>query len=178
VPAEDPAERLLRAVRGTDLFAPLREDELRTVAGRLKPLHYSAGERIIEEGAAGDSFFLVDRGEVRVLRRMGGSPREIARLGEGECFGEMAMLTGQERTATVVAASDVDVFMIDKAGFQDILAGNPDVAVDISELLAQRRAALHDAEADLTTKIRPGADPEDSDLSRKILGRIRSYFGL
>jgi CRP-like cAMP-binding protein len=90
----------------------------------------------------------------------------------------MAMLTGQQRTATVLAATDADVFMIDKAGFQDILAANPDVAVDISSLLAKRRAALTHAEADLTTRIRPGAVTEDGDLSARILGRIRSYFGL
>lgn len=176
--AKDDGERLLPALRGVDLFDPLSDAELRTVASRLRPQHYAAGERIIEEGAEGDSFFLVDRGEVRVLRRMGGAPREIARLGEGECFGEMAMLTGQQRTATVVASTDVDVFMIDKAGFQDILAANPDVAVDISALLAQRRAALHDAEADLTTKIHAGVSAADSDLSQRILDRIRSYFGL
>ena len=176
-PAEDGAERLLRAVRGIDLFAPLRDDELRTVAGRLKPQHYAAGEKVIEEGAAGDSFFLIDRGEVRVLRRMGGAPREIARLGEGECFGEMAMLTGQRRSATVVAATDVDLLAIDKAAFQDVLAANPDVAVDISELLSRRRAALHTAEEDATTKFTPGG-AEGGELKERILDRIRSYFGL
>jgi small-conductance mechanosensitive channel/CRP-like cAMP-binding protein len=173
---EDDGERLLRALRNIDLFQTLTEAELRTVAGRLRPLHYASGERIIEEGAAGDSFFLVDRGEVRVLRKMAGVPREIARIGEGECFGEMAMLTGQRRTATVVAATDVDVLMIDKSGFQDILAANPEVAVDISALLAQRRAALHSAEEDLTTKFQAGG--AEGELKADILGRIRSYFGL
>ena len=176
--AEDLGQRLLRAVRAIDLFRSLTDDELRTVAGRLRPLHYAAGEKIIEEGSAGDSFFLVDRGEVRVLRRLGGTPREMARLGEGECFGEMAMLTGEQRTATVVASTDVDVFMIDKASFQDILAGNPDVAVDISALLAKRRAALSHAEADVTSRTNRGASAEDADLRQRILDRIRSYFGL
>ncbi len=176
--AEESADRLLVALRGIDLFQTLSDAELRTLAGRLRPLHYAAGEKIIEEGSAGDSFFLVDRGEVRVVRRLGGTPREMARLGEGECFGEMAMLTGQERTATVLAITDVDVLMIDKAGFQDILSKNPDVAVDISALLARRRAALSDAEADLTTRIRRGSEAEEGDLRQKMLDRIRSYFGL
>ena len=175
---EETADRLLGALRGIDLFRTLSESELRTVAGRLRPLHYTAGERIIEEGAQGDSFFLIDRGNVRVLRRLGGTPREVARLHEGECFGEGAMLTGQERTATVVAATDVDLLMIDKAGFQDIVANNPDVAVDISTLLARRRAALSDAEADVTTRLRGGPQAEDEDLHQKILHKIRSYFGL
>ncbi len=174
----DSADRLLGALRGIDLFRTLSEAELRIVAGRLRPLHFAAGERILEEGAPGDSFFLIDRGEVRVIRRVGGTPREMARLGEGECFGEMAMLTGQERTATVVAVTDVDVLMIDKAGFQDILAANPDVAVDISALLATRRAALSDAEAGLPTGVRRDPEGEDADLSQKMLHRIRSYFGL
>ena len=140
------------------------------MASRLRPQHYAAGEKIIEEGAAGDSLFLVDRGEVRVLRRLGGTPREIARLGEGECFGEMAMLTGQQRTATVVASTDVDVFMIDKAGFQDILAGNPDMAVDISgSWQAPRR--VHDAEGTSPPGSARGGS-EDGDLSQKILDRI------
>ena len=62
--------------------------------------------------------------------------------------------------------------------FRDDLSANPDVAVDISALLAKRRAALSHAEADLTTRISAGAEPEDSDLSQRILDRIRSYFGL
>jgi small-conductance mechanosensitive channel/CRP-like cAMP-binding protein len=175
--SDDSVDRLLVALHGIDLFRTLSDGELRTLAGRLRPLHYATGEKIIEEGSAGDSFFLVDRGEVRVVRSVGGTPREIARLGEGECFGEMAMLTGEERSATVVALTDVDVLAIDKAGFQDILAANPDVAVDISALLATRRAALSDAEADAGTRTR-GAEGADGDLSRKMLGRIRSYFGL
>lgn len=177
-PARDEGgERTMRALRGIDLFRALNDAELRTVAAGLKPLHYAAGERIIEEGAAGDSFFLIDRGEVRVLRRMGGTPREIARIGEGECFGEMAMLTGQRRTATVVAATDVSVLMLDKAGFQEVLSSNPEVAVDISALLSERRAALHTAEEDLTTKFQAGGG-EHGELKDRILDRIRSYFGL
>jgi small-conductance mechanosensitive channel/CRP-like cAMP-binding protein len=174
---EDSPARLRDALRGIDLFQTLNDGELRTLAGRLRPLHYAAGEKIIEEGTAGDSFFLIDRGEVRVVRRLGGTPREMARLGVGECFGEMAMLTGQERTASVVAVTDVDVLVIDKGGFQDILAANPDVAVDISSLLARRRAALTDAEADVTTRIR-STHGEDGDLHQRLLARIRSYFGL
>jgi hypothetical protein len=68
--------------------------------------------------------------------------------------------------------------MIDKAGFQDILAANTNVAEDISALLAQRRAALSVAEADVTTRIRRGADGVEGDLRQKMLDRIRSYFGL
>ena len=172
---ETPADRLERALRTVDLFRPLSDDELRKVMGRSRPLHYAAGERIIEEGSPGDSFFIIDQGQVRVSKYMGGADREIARLMEGQFFGEMALLTGERRSATIAAATDVDLFMIDKAAFQEILAANPSIAVDISTLLSERREALTQAQDDLTAPVLAQGARE---LKNDILGRIRAYFGL
>jgi small-conductance mechanosensitive channel/CRP-like cAMP-binding protein len=172
---ETPAERLERALRTVDLFRPLSDDELRKVMARSRPLHYAAGERVIEEGSPGDSFFIIDQGQVLVSKRMGGADREIARLMEGQFFGEMALLTGERRSATIAAATDVDLFMIDKPAFQDILAANPTIAVDISTLLSERREALTQAQDDLTA---PLLTPGAGELKNDILGRIRAYFGL
>jgi CRP-like cAMP-binding protein len=171
-----PAQRLEQALRTIDLFRPLSDDELRTVTTRFRPLHYAAGERIIEEGSPGDSFFIIDQGQVVVSKKLGGVPREVARLVPGEFFGEMALLTGEKRSATIAAAGDVDLFMIDKAGFQDIVAANPAVAVDISTLLAERREALTQAEDDLTRRYETTAGR--AELKDTILQRIRSYFGI
>ena len=172
---ETPAERLERALRTVDLFRPLSDDELRKVMARSRPLHYAAGERVIEEGSPGDSFFIIDQGQVLDSKRMGGADREIARLMEGQFFGEMALLTGERRSATIEAATDVDLFMIDKPAFQDILAANPTIAVDISTLLSERREALTQAQDDLTA---PLLTPGAGELKNDILGRIRAYFGL
>ena len=172
---ETPAERLERALRTVDLFRPLSDEELRKVMARSRPLHYAAGERVIEEGSPGDSFFIIDQGQVLVSKRMGGTDREIARLMEGQFFGEMALLTGERRSATIEAATDVDLFMIDKPAFQDILAANPTIAVDISTLLSERREALTHAQDDLTA---PLLTPGAGELKNDILGRIRAYFGL
>lgn len=167
--------RLERALRAIDLFRPLSDDELKTAAERFTPLHYAAGERIIEEGAAGDSFFVIDRGEVEVVKAAGaGSPRVLARLMEGQFFGEMALLTGERRAASVVARTDVDLFTIDKAAFHGVLVANPAIAVDISTILAERREALSSAQHDLTD----APAPSRGELSRRILDRIRHYFGL
>jgi small-conductance mechanosensitive channel/CRP-like cAMP-binding protein len=167
--------RLQRALKAIDLFRPLSEEELKAAAERFTPLHYAAGERIIEEGSAGDSFFVVDRGEVEVVKAVAaGPPRVLARLVEGQFFGEMALLTGERRSASVVARTDVDLFTIDKAAFHGILVANPAIAVDISEVLAERREALSHAQQD-----RAGAAPaSQGELSRRILDRIRRYFGL
>jgi CRP-like cAMP-binding protein len=172
---ETPADRLARALRTVDLFRPLSDEELHKVTARSRPLHYAAGERVIEEGSPGDSFFIIDRGQVVVSKKLGGTVREIARLMEGQFFGEMALLTGERRSATIEAVTDVDLFMIDKPAFQDILAFNPAIAIEISTLLSNRREALTQAQDDLTAPVTSlGEAPERNDL----LGRIRSYFGL
>lgn len=168
--------RLERALRAIDLFRPLSDEELRQAAARFRQLHYAQGERIIEEGAPGDSFFVVDRGEVEVRKNLGGVTRPLARLMEGQFFGEMALLTGAKRAATVTAATDVDVFTIDKYGFQHVIASNPAIAVGISTILAERREALSHAEEDVTARF--DREPTKSELKQHLLNRIRSYFGL
>jgi small-conductance mechanosensitive channel/CRP-like cAMP-binding protein len=181
-PAEQPVReesasvRLERALRGIDLFVPLTDDERRAAAASFSQLHYAAGERIIGEGEPGDSFFVVDRGEVEVSKKLGGKDRPLARLMSGQFFGEMALLTGETRSATVVAAADVDVFRLDKAGFQKIIAGNPSIAVGISEILAERRDAQSQAAGDITARLYENDAP--ADLKQHILKRIRSYFAL
>jgi CRP-like cAMP-binding protein len=108
---------------------------------------------------------------------MGGFPRELARLMEGQFFGEMALLTGEPRAATVVAASDVDLFVLDKHGFQDIIAANPEIAVDMSSILAERRETLTQAQGDVTHRFdTQGNNP--AELKARILDRIRRYFGV
>ncbi len=173
---EGPALRLERALRSVDVFRPLSEDERRTAAGAFRALHYAAGERILAQGDPGDSLFLIDRGEVEVSARVGGASRSLARLMEGQFFGEMALLTGEARAANVSAVTDVDLFVLDKAGFEQVLAKNPSVAVDISAILAARRDALTQAQG--ATQAAPlGADP-GADAKQHILQRIRNYFGL
>lgn len=174
IPEEAPAARLERTLRGIDVFRPLSDDELRAAIASFRQLHYATGERIIGEGEPGDSFFVVDRGEVEVSKKLAGKSRALARLMEGQFFGEMALLTGEARSATVVAASDVDVFRLDKAGFEKILAANPSIAVEISAILAERRDAQTQAAGDVTQAF----DETSGDRKQRILTRIRSYFAL
>jgi CRP-like cAMP-binding protein len=175
-PRELAESRLMRALRGIDLFRPLSDEELNLAASRFRQLHYAAGERLIEEEGPGDSFFVIDRGEVEVSKRIAAKRRTLARLMEGQFFGEMALLTGEPRSATVVALTDVDVFTIDKSGFHDVLVKNPAIAVDISAILSERQEALTQAKGDVTARFEAVAWP--GELKQRILDRIRSYFGL
>jgi len=175
----EPAEavsRLERALRGIDLFRPLTDEELRAATQQFRLVHYAAGEKVIEEGEPGDSFFVIDRGEVDVSKRLAGISRPLARLMEGQFFGEMALLTGEARTATVVAHTDIDLYTIDKSGFERVLVKNPSVAVEISTILSERREALSQAEGDITARFDPGTSRQE--MERKLLARIRNYFGL
>jgi small-conductance mechanosensitive channel/CRP-like cAMP-binding protein len=173
---ETPVRRLARTLRGIDLFQPLSDDELGKAVEAFRHLHYAAGERVIQEGDEGDTFFVIDGGEAQVLKSIGGTDRPIARLGEGQFFGEMALLTGERRSATVVAQSDVDLFSLDKNGFHAILVANPTIAEEISAILAERREALSQAEGDITSRFGPAESPVE--LKGRILDRIRGYFGL
>jgi small-conductance mechanosensitive channel/CRP-like cAMP-binding protein len=175
-PLEASGNRLLRALRGIDLFRPLSDDELRFAASLFKTLHYAAGEKLIREGDPGDSFCVVDHGEVEVSKELAGKRRTLARLMEGQFFGEMALLTGEPRSASVTAVTDVDVFTIDKGGFHDVLVKNPAIAVDISTILAERQEALSQASGDVTAKFAKA--PAEGELRQHILDRIRSYFGI
>ncbi len=175
VEEHEPGQRLQRALRSLDVFSPLSDEERRTAAAAFRPQHYAAGERILNQGDPGDSLFLIDRGEVEVSARVGGVARPVARLSEGQFFGEMALLTGEARAASVTAATDVDLFVLDKAGFEQVLAKNPAVAVDISAILAARRDALAQAQGSAVPAPVAG---EPADTRQHILQRIRGYFGL
>lgn len=175
-PRELAETRLMRALRGIDLFRPLSDEELSLAASRFHKLHYAAGERLIEEGSSADSFFVIDRGEVEVSKQIGAKRRTLARLMEGQFFGEMALLTGEPRSASVAALTDVDVFTIDKPGFHEVLVKNPAIAVDISAILSDRQEALTQAKGDVTAKFEEAASA--GELKQRILDRIRSYFGL
>jgi putative ABC transport system ATP-binding protein len=84
----------------------------------MKKRHFAAGETIIREGEPGEDFFLISDGEVEVIR----SDHEVARLGPGDFFGEVALISGEPRNATVVAEGGVDAYALGKTDFQTALA--------------------------------------------------------
>jgi CRP-like cAMP-binding protein len=101
--------------------------------------HFGRGESIIEEGAAGDSMFIVLRGNAQVTISKNGSSIPVAAMSAGDCFGEMSLLTGEPRSATVRAEGDCYVMEIGKSVMADVLREAPACLEQLSELLAQRR---------------------------------------
>src|SRR5205814_1266065 len=106
--AGSPLERL----KTVPFFAALPEDLLLPLAGGVVVREFGAGERIVRQGDKGDSCYVVDRGRAAVYVADGASERLVALLEPGALFGEMSLLTGEPRSATVRAQGDVRLLML------------------------------------------------------------------
>jgi MFS family permease len=115
-------QRQLKLLQEIPIFSPLSPPVLEQLAARLTPVHASAGDELIRAGDHGDRFYVVDRGEVEIL--VDGKPPW--REGEGAYFGEIALLRDVPRTATVRAATDADLFALDRDDFLPAVTGHAD----------------------------------------------------
>ncbi len=106
------------------------------VARLLRPRHYPAGSVIVRRGETGDCMYFVAAGEVEILL----APQPI-RLGPGEFFGEIALLTGGPRTATVVAVQRCALLVLDIVDFRQLIGRQPDLARIIHEEAERRLVA-------------------------------------
>jgi CRP-like cAMP-binding protein len=135
-------ETLAELLSAVDIFSPLTSEELNTLAQNVRGHVYAPGETIIRAGDDGSSMFVVHRGGVDVRVDANGTPRTIKRLGEGEFFGEMALFTGEPRTASVVASEETEVFEIGHDAVKVLFETNPDLVEALSHTINERRAGL------------------------------------
>ncbi len=159
------------------VFVPLAPEELELLAADCERLEFARGERVVHQGDAGDTMFVILEGTAIVtLADERQAEREVARLARGEFFGEMALLTGEPRTASVSAVDDLAVLEIHKPALQAMLAQRPGLAQEMAEIVAARRAGLR-AIADLQA-----APPEQRQqvqhAAGELMQRIRRFFGI
>jgi small-conductance mechanosensitive channel/CRP-like cAMP-binding protein len=178
--AEQEVEQRMRALKKVDLFSGLTPKLQRALADQLEFTPFAAGEAITHEGDKDDGLFMIVEGEAIV--QIGGrndssgvlAPQDVARLGAGQFFGEMSLMTGEARTATVIAATDMLCYRMNKAAFQQILQETPAIADQVAEVLVMRRTALSAARDERDEVRRKRHETAKQDL----LGRIRGFFGL
>lgn len=165
---EFPVPERLALLESVDLFRVLGASDRERVAHEMVPRRFGRGERIIEEGDPGKTFYVVGSGSVSILTARG---VEVTRLGPGKYFGEMSLLTDEPRSATVVAADDALLFELDRPTFAQLFDEQPALAELLSEALAERKGQLR-AVAEANGPAAPGRE------ARHILDRLRSIFGL
>jgi len=134
--------RRVDALSRVDVFRALDAEKIDRLSRRLRHVVFGPGEVILRQGDPGDSLYLVRGGQVAVQIGVLGAFKEIATLGEGQFFGEMSLMTGESRTATVVAKADVECYVVDKEAFQEIVHEKPELAGIISDILSRRQVDL------------------------------------
>jgi CRP/FNR family cyclic AMP-dependent transcriptional regulator len=130
----------LDLIRGVPLFATADDRFLEQLAGEFMERTFSAGETIAEEGESGRTFVVIESGQATVTVH----GQEVARLGPGNAFGEMALIDKSSRTATVRADTDVHCYQLPVWSFRPLVESHPEMAWALLEIVAQR---VRDAEA-------------------------------
>jgi CRP-like cAMP-binding protein len=155
-----------------DLFSRFTADELRALAENLVVAPFVKGSTITRQGRVAHWLYLIVAGEADVWIEQNGKRTFVATLKDGSVVGEMGMMTGEPRRATVTARTDVECLRLGKKGFESVLRARPEIASEISAVVAARQtqlaAAMQAANAD--ADLQPESDA--------IGARIRAFFGL
>jgi branched-chain amino acid transport system substrate-binding protein len=172
------ADQIVGALRQVDLFAMLDNAELFLLAEHVGVRLYGRGEALARQGEVGDSLFIIRSGLVRIdvddILDDSGAVITVNRLGPGEFFGELALLTGAPRGATVTAEEDTEILVVARPDIAPLLQANPELPERMGAVLARRLDMNQIALASRKASEAPGET-----LSRPTLvGRIRSLFGL
>ena len=151
-----------------DLFHGLDDGERARLADLCVEHVYGAGERIVRQGDSGDSMFVVLQGAVRVTLEPSG--QEVAVTPAGGFFGEMSMLTGDPRTASVSAVEDAVLVEIRAADFRELAVRRPALVEQVSAVVSARRQGLVQAQAVADGARTPAAAPQS------LLSRIKAFL--
>ena len=173
---EEDGSRRLAAVEQVPFFSPLTPEEKTRLAEGLLFAPYGAGETVVAQGAPAKHLYVLTKGTAEVRVSVEGSEaRAVATLTAPVVFGEMGLLLGEPRRATVVASEDVECWRVTKEAFQGILAARPSLAGEISQILAAREVELAAVREGLSEEAkRARLEAEQGSL----LSKIRGFFGI
>ena len=167
--------RRLEALGQVGFLKPLRDEERAHLAQRLKYAVFAPGECVTRQGAVAHWLYIVISGKAEVRVAVDGVDEKVAVIEAPDFVGERGLMTGEPRGATVVASVQVECYRLDKAAFVQIMNERPEIAAEVTPLLAQRKVELDIIRKHL-----------DADASRRalavehseLLGKIERFFGL
>ena len=175
-PGEESRSSTRQLLRSRSLFASFTDAQIDTLIASARHGRYGRGEAIIEQDEPGDSMFVLLQGEADVLVEAHGHSTRVASLRLGDCFGEMSLLNGEPRSATVLALSDCEVMEIGKASLAETLQGAPELLESLSRMLARRRLENEGILARSQEERATAAVQEK--YAASMLHRLKSFFKL
>jgi small-conductance mechanosensitive channel len=167
---DETTDEIFEQLSNIPIFAPLSDEETRKLAQASSVRVYAPGEAIVHKGQQGNSMFVINRGAVKVQISEDGRPKTINKLRENDFFGEMSLLTGQPRSATVIAEEETEVLQIKKKSLKPIFETNPDLVKSICEIIEERRELLKTQEHHVAMS--------QTDKEKGVFSSIRKFFGL
>jgi CRP-like cAMP-binding protein len=167
-------EAVAERLKAVPLFKDLGSGDLPVLARGAEVREYGAGETLVRQGEAGDTCYLIDQGRVVVLVADGTAERRVAELGSGDVFGEMSLLTGEQRTATVRTVADTRVIEVGAPAMRGMLEHSPDLASHLAEVVVRRKEGLTEARAHLDAAAKARLTAE----TRRVRDLIRVCFNL
>ncbi len=170
-----PAQNL-EILQAVPIFRSLPVDAMERLAPSLKHTVFGPGECVIRQGDEGDSMYILIAGSVDIhIGVDSGMSEYVATLNAGEFFGEMSLLTGERRAASVIAMTAVECLVVDKHSMTELFCWHPELMTNVSDVIVDRQAGL--------AATRERLDGEEKRLQavrsrRDMLQRIQHYFGI
>jgi len=164
----------LSLIKDIDVFKPFSDEAKASLSQRIHSCTFRKNEFIVHQGDEGDSLFIIVEGAVKVqLRQAGEKVIDLAVLGAGKFFGEMALLTGETRSADVVAISETHLIEVTRDDIAPIMQQNPELSNMLAEVLADRKERN-----EMMIENSESQQLEDQKAPRHIVGKIMQYFGI
>jgi CRP-like cAMP-binding protein len=162
---QEETSEVLERLAHVELIQNLPPSEAQAIVPFLQPLVVKAGDRVFDEGDRGDSVYLIVHGEANVTK----GERVLAVLQPGEVFGEMALLTGEPRSASIAANTDLELYQLKQEHFDDVIVKSPSISSALSRALARRLQSTTEsrveAEQNLEVWRKRAIDSVEIDLS-------------
>src|SRR6201993_4285625 len=132
---------LADTLRNIPLFSALSREDIAKVLGKLEERSFPAGTTIFSQGEKGDSFYFIQSGAVQVVLEGAGGRREnIAVFGPQDCFGEMALLSGKPRSATIITIKETTVWRLSREAWDELIEKHPTWLLHFCATLSKRLA--------------------------------------
>jgi len=167
--------RKLELLRHVHVFDSLTQDDLNALAKRMNRQLVHAGDPVVEQYEEGSSMFVVAEGLLDVSIDVDGVSRQVGRVRPNQFLGEMSLLTGEPRSATVIAVTDVQLYEITKEDFEPLVDSNPELLSNLGVLLAERQARMHRVRQ--TAQNNPDPASQETVINQFVT-RMRRFFNV